>query len=435
MPLLFSGPPVDPKATAEARHGNMKPSMVLLTMFLCAAFSPAPSQAQHTICDDGFGAFTSDFQTGVTVSVSAAKSRGFANRACNAALRWGTNTVYAARGASQIDIDVIGADLGLGTPVVAFQVKKSALTRLMTYEIYSLKKPPELLKTITGGDSYDAQDYSLDGRVAIWTDDAAAVDGFENLPLSSIDFPPTVVLRFEKGRLIDVGSEYQSYYDQQISEVKAGLSADALGEFKKSDGKLSNSVVDLENLHHLLRTKIKVLEIVWAYLYCGREQQAWDNLAQMWPAADLSRIRSAIEDARARGILRQVDEVEKPGPHPRKRRHAMVYDMTTQVRGGREEDAFGDANAFIKNVKPIPIYLGIQFPKGEIPAISQSRLYLDLVIDEAGKVRSAKLANQSDAGPVGDTLIHASANWNFIPGFRDGRIVASRIELGVSPYQ
>lgn len=432
MPLLFSRcfPPCSTIAGAARRNIG-----ALLIVFLCAAATSARCQAQHTLCDDGFGTFSSDFQTGVTVSVGAARTGGFASHSCGATLRWGTETVNAERGASQVDIDVLGADLGLGAPVVAFQVKKSALTRLMSYEIYSLKKPPRLLKTITGGDAYDAQDYNLEGRIAIWTDDAGAVDGFEDLPLSSLDFSPTVVLRFDKGRLMDVSSEYESYYDQQIAKVEATLSAPALAEFKNSDGKLSNTVMNLEDLHTLLRTKIKVLEIVWAYLYSGRKQEAWSQFSKMWPPADLERIRGAIQKTYAGGILRQVDEFEQPDSLPRRKHHAMVYDMTTQVRGGGEEDAFGDRGAFLKSGKPIPIYLGMQVANSGTQAIPESRIYLELVIDEAGKVQSAKLADKADAGQVGDALIRASANWNFIPGSRAGRTVACRMLLGVSPYQ
>ncbi len=426
----------------------------LLLIILCAAFNPRRCHAQRTLCDDGFGDFSFKLQTGVEVTVGAAKNQGFASHSCDALLRWGTKTLYAAQGATQVDIDVLGADLGLGAPVVAFQVKRSALTSLMTYEIYSLKKPPRLLKTITGGDAYDAQDYSLNGENAIWTDDAAAADGFDGLPLFSYDFPPTVILRFEKGQLIDVSSEHQQYYDRQIAKVEAQLNAAALNKFKNSDGKLSSTSINLEDQHTLIRTKVKVLEIVWAYLYSGREQQAWSELEQMWPAADLTRIRGAIQFAYAGGILRQVDEVEKTGQHPRKRRHALVYDMTTREREVVSETAMyglpmggqipektnatssSDSEDRLANkVEPVPIYLGITFPQGETPARSQSRIYLNLVIDEAGKVRSAKLANKADAGPIGDTLIRASANWNFIPGTRAGRAVACRIRLGVSPNQ
>ena len=65
----------------------------------------------------------------------------------------------------------------------------------------------------------------------------------------------------------------------------------------------------MEELEGLLNTKIKVLEIVWSYLYSGRQQEAWHELQDMWPASDFERIRAAILDARARGIRAEVDGV------------------------------------------------------------------------------------------------------------------------------
>jgi hypothetical protein len=337
----------------------------------------------------------------------------------------------------------------LGTPVVAFQIKKSELDRAVTYEIYSLRKPPRLLRTITGGDYYRAQDFDLDGHIAIWTSDAVAFDGFEDLPISSLDFLPTVVLRFEKGRLIDASSEYQPYYNRQINRLKAELKSQALAEFRNSDGKLSSiSSESIQNLHTLLRTKIKVLEIVWSYLYSGREQEAWNALASMWPPADLNRIRGAIQDAQARGILRQVAEVEKPRPDTRRKRHAMIYDMaieerqvtnvsmiTGQLPGAMTNPGTANEEVFPTEIRPKPIYLDSPAPDNQALGLPEAKIYFKLVIDAAGKVQSARLVNKADAGPVADTLILASKDWKFIPGFRTGRPVACQIEFGVSPYQ
>jgi hypothetical protein len=55
---------------------------------------------------------------------------------------------------------------------------------------------------------------------------------------------------------------------------------------------------------------------------------------------------------------------------------------------------------------------------------------MNLVIDAAGKVRSA-----SQEGKPGRDLISATANWKFIPAFKAGRPVASRLQLGVTPSQ
>ena len=226
----------------------------------------------------------------------------------------------------------MGADLGLGIPVAAFQIKNSARDRMTTYKVYSLDGPPRLLRTITGGDFYSAADRNSRAELEIWTDDAGAVDGFENIPLSALDFAPTVVLRFEKQRLIDVSAEYQSDFDRQIAQVKSQLDAQALDEFKSSDGKLEPTLSSsTERLNRLLTTKSKVLEIVWADLYSGREEEAWRALAAMWPPADFGRIRGAILDAQVRGIRRQVDGVSTPGSRPLWTHHAHIYEMDTEA--------------------------------------------------------------------------------------------------------
>ena len=70
--------------------------------------------------------------------------------------------------AAQVDVDALGIDLGLGTPLVAFQVKCADVDCCRTFLIYSLQKPPKLLRTITGGSFFSAADAELDGRIEIW---------------------------------------------------------------------------------------------------------------------------------------------------------------------------------------------------------------------------------------------------------------------------
>ena len=323
----------------------------------------------------------------------------------------------------------------------------------MTYQIYSLQEPPRLLRTLTGGDFFDAQDMNLEGRNEIWTDDAGAVDDFEDLPLSSFDFLPTVVLAFEKRKLTDVSSEFQPYYDRQIAQVKSQLDARSLTEFKNTDGERSSIPPQLlAELHEILRTKIAVLEIVWAYLYSGREQQAWNALAKMWPPADITRIRDAIENARTHGILREVDEVSNPDLTVRWKRHAMIF--TAPDEPNKNLDAFGNTissaiqKAVITNAdevaedpgsragsRPEAIYLDVQVRDKSQLEVPHSEILLNLVIDAAGKVQSANLVNKADRGPIGDNVISSSASWNFIPAFSAGRPVACRIQMGVSPEQ
>ena len=300
---------------------------VLLLSALCAL-----SRAQDdVVCSAGFGSFDAESTTHVTLLVGAPKQQsGLANRACQAKLRWNNQALLIVPEAWQVDVDLMGADLGFKTPVAALQIRQTVADPLMRYEIYSLAKPPIKLRNLSDGDYFRAEDTNLDGQIEIWTHDAGAASGFENIPLSAFDFPPAMALRFEKQRLMDVSAEFPSRFDSQIATLRAQLDPSDLNRFKNSDGKLS-SAADLSGnaLRGLMSAKIKALEIVWSYLYSGREREAWQALAELWPASDMDRIRTAILDARAHGIHSQVDAVSS-GPPARRKRRVMIYDMATQ---------------------------------------------------------------------------------------------------------
>ena len=196
-----------------------------VAILFCLIGIVGPTQAQKAVCDNGTGQFEAQFPTGVAVLVGASQSGGFATRMCNAILSWNQDKLVAVANAPQVDIDVLGADLGLGMPVVAFQVRHAEHDWQSTYLIYSLQKKPRLLKTITGGDSYRAVDADFNKRVAIWTTDAAAVNGFDGLTYADYDSPPTLVLNFEHGKLTDVSAHYQPQYDRQIAKFREQLTA------------------------------------------------------------------------------------------------------------------------------------------------------------------------------------------------------------------
>jgi hypothetical protein len=96
----------------------------LSSVFCCAISSFCFGQKQEALCSGGIGKFSSKFATGVTVSVGAKKSGLLATRACEAKLIWNTGELVVVPEALQIDIDVMGANLGSGVPVVTFQTKK-----------------------------------------------------------------------------------------------------------------------------------------------------------------------------------------------------------------------------------------------------------------------------------------------------------------------
>jgi len=161
--------------------GITRLSAAFLFLFL-PMLSVCQSQTRSILCHDGNGIFNAEFRNGVAVHVGAARERGvatLATRSCAAKLRWDGQELLVATGASQLDLDAFGVDIGDGTPIAAFQVKKSDSDCCMDYQIYSLEKPPRLLHTIKGGESFGASDKHLDGSIEIWTNDAAAVDGFE----------------------------------------------------------------------------------------------------------------------------------------------------------------------------------------------------------------------------------------------------------------
>jgi hypothetical protein len=285
----------------------------------------------------------------------------------------------------------------------------------MEYRIYSLEKPPRLLRTITGGEYFSASDIDLDGRVEIWAEDGAAINGFESLTAGELDTPPEVALRFARGQLIDVSDEFVSDYDRKIAKLRDAIAAPDLQDFKKSDGRLTEAVTpaSAEQLRRLRAVKIKVLEIVWAYLYSGREQEAWAHLGEMWPASDVDRIRAGIVKARAAGIHSQADSTSA-GPE-RKKKHAPLYNAS-QPRSDLES-------------QPIGILMEFQSVAGEQPSLP-AELRLSLIIDSAGKVRTAN-------APLGvpTSAVAVTSTWKFIPAFKDGRPVACYSRISVWPKQ
>jgi hypothetical protein len=425
------------------RPQNTQLARKCMLLAFCVVAIVASIEAQDVVCSAGFGSFKSTFATGVTVSVDARRNAEFAGRVCEAKLTWGKKNLLVEPGVWQVDVDAVGIDLGLGAPVVAFQIRRTDIDRLIQYEIYSLKEPPRLLRTITGGYYYSAADTDLDGRIEIWTNDSEAVNGFENIPLNALDFAPPVVLRFEQKQLIDVSSEFRSNFDGQIATVRAQLNNQQLSEFKHSDGALSNkSSLPLDQAHGLSTTKIKVLEMVWCYLYSAREPQAWKALAEMWPESDFQRIRAAILNARAKGIRSQVNGVShEPSPGKFKRKHVMIYDRVSDAdpdKGNELSWAYANGmsgpgkadHTFEADTYPLPILLRRPPPLDAARAALNTEGVVNLVIDAAGKVRSATAEGKQEKD-----LIEATAGWKFVPAFKSGRPVAAHLQLGVIPLQ
>jgi hypothetical protein len=97
----------------------------------------------------------------------------------------------------------------------------------------------------------------------------------------------------------------------------------------------------------------------------------------------------------------------------------MVFDTTKRSERSKSEI-----------IPPQPILLRRSAPVASEQGLTDSELLLDLLIDSAGKVRSVEPAgNTKSADP---DLIKAATEWKFVPAFKDGRAVASRLRLAVS---
>ena len=212
--------------------------------------------------------------------------------------------------------------------------------------------------------------------------------------------------------------------------MRAKLDPQALRDFKSSDGKLDKIPgVPGDRLLRLRSVKIKVLEIVWSYLYSGREQEALHSLAEMWPEGDLERIRAALLNAHTHGIRSQLDGVSTPVSRGHET-HVKIFDGTTVVSATPGLTPKG-AKTQVEIVSPKAILMERPAPETVFEQeLADSETLLKLVIDSAGKVRSVEVVG--DARRADDGLLRSTSSWKFIPGYNSGDPVASQIILGVS---
>ena len=180
--------------------------------------------------------------------------------------------------------------LRIGSNDLVIETSSGGAHCCWTYYIATQVGMPHLAAKIENEERIDFLDYR-----GIELNDLVARDGgfidFEEMPYDLVPLP-MVYIRFVRGKPTDVGSIFKSQYDQEIAQARARIKPDALQYFHS------------RNIYDDIELASTVLRIVLAYLYSGREEQAWKELAAMWPPADLERIKGEILKARAKGILR-----------------------------------------------------------------------------------------------------------------------------------
>jgi hypothetical protein len=402
-----------------------------LPFVLGVSWNACSCQAYKPLCIQGSNKFHTFSHTQVEVTVASPQSGGFGQHVCRADLKWGNENLLVADSAAEVDLDLFEVDLEGPGPVAAFQVKESAGECCSDYRIYALTKPVRPVRTLRGGHFVGA-DTDLDGRVEIWAEDRAAIDGLDGLTQGEIEYPPTYVLRFEQGRLLDASSDFEDHFDHVIAKVR--VTPEDLLAFLLSDGKLQLSADKVDQWRKLRATKVQVLEIVWAYLYSGRESQAWKALQLMWPAADVPRIQGLIVKARSAGIATQIDGVSKPIAS---RTKPKVFDdppTTPSTKITQIDTSVQPKHAQIfpkEEVTPAaPIYMWRPQPADPNGSVVPDQdEWVDLIIDSAGKVRSVKWTNRGI--PPDQVLMAYAFTWKFIPALRHGHSVASELRFAV----
>ena len=202
-----------------------------------------------------------------------------------------------------LSIDPIsGAALGGdGTPDLVLSGYSGGLHCCYVYEIVSLGHTPKVVHTFSDPVPMTFEKQA-DGTALI-----RAADGvFDYFLVPHTDaVMPQVILKLNGSDLVDVSSAFrlrlQRFTIRKSSKcVSEAHHADAIDKLRKSNYR--------KNLYtDQIPTVRRVLTIVLDYVYSGREEKAWQTLDEMWPATDVSRVKSLIGERRHRGMLASLE--------------------------------------------------------------------------------------------------------------------------------
>lgn len=178
---------------------------------------------------------------------------------------------------------------GDGSPSIILQDFSGGTESRYTYKIVNLSEPPVVLPAIENeAPFYFFQDTASHSYRIMTTD--GGFHNFDGLCFDCSPFP-RVVLRVDKDGLHDVSADFVEQYDSEIALAQAKIGEGGIAKFLEADFRDARNVV---------------LEIVFAYLYSGRQTEAWQALDQMWPAQDRERIKGLIVKTRAEGLLSKL---------------------------------------------------------------------------------------------------------------------------------
>jgi hypothetical protein len=197
-------------------------------------------------------------------------------------------------------IVLAGEDVnGDGSADVVFEGYSGGAHCCWTYYIVSLGESPKLLAQFYNERGAAFVRNTGTGHMEIATLDGG-FDYFDSLSHAETPFP-SVYLRLDGRKLVDVSHEHVGDYDIEIEEAKRRLDAQALRKFRSVPSHRA-FVSDTTNR----RTSGLVLALALAFLYSGRSSQAHKTIEEMWPAFDQQRIWKLILKTKRDGILNQT---------------------------------------------------------------------------------------------------------------------------------
>ena len=193
-----------------------------------------------------------------------------------------------------------GWDLfGDGNPSLILEGYSGGAHCCYTYRIASLGERPVILPPVQNEAPFYVFKDPVSRKYRIMTSDGA-FDYFDGLCHACASMP-RVVLEADASGLHDVWAQFTEQYDSEIAAARAKIGEGNMSKFLAADFK---------------DAKPTVLEIVYSYLYSGRESDAWQVLDEMWPASDRERIKALILKTRAAGILQRIQKL-RPEPMSR----------------------------------------------------------------------------------------------------------------------
>lgn len=204
---------------------------------------------------------------------------------------------------------ISGADLnGDGIPDLVLAGYSGELHCCYVYTVVSLGRTPRVLHTFKTRIPM-VFEKQQDGGVLIRTGDGV-FDYFMTPPADTV--VPPIILRMRASGVEDVSAQFPEVFDQAIEKSRSELTRDALEKFHASTYRDKLFMDQVLTVH-------RVLTIVLNYLYSGREEQAWQNLQELWPPSDFERAKSLIIERRRRGLLTELSgNAEKPALHAKR---------------------------------------------------------------------------------------------------------------------